>query len=170
MPHLPCPAWQLAISSSHLIVLWLWPCSLKQRTQFNSRLISVTAPPTLLASPSPCRATLVSVVSHLPHLSYYSQLPHLFRIPFALFCRIIERRSMNSSQSTMPPQSRPPSCLLPLLLFLLLRLYLPLLTGRRTASFYLHTFGINWSSLFRVSFLTPFPSPSFPPWSGTTHT
>lgn len=166
MPHLPCPAWQLAISSSHLIVLWLWPCSLKQRTQFNSRLISVTAPPAPLAAPLPCHTCL----SCVPLASLVLLLPAASLVPNSLciIFRIIERRSMNSSQSTMPPQSRPPSCLLPLLL--LLSLYLTLLTGRRTASFYLHTFGINWSSLFRVSFLTPIPSPSFPPRSGTTHT
>lgn len=168
MPHLPCPAWQLAISSSHLIVLWLWPCSLKQRTQFNSRLINVTAPPALLACPSPvphlsqlCPTCLTCLTT--PSCLTCSEFPlHYFQDYRKTLNEFQPEHNAFSASSALLPPALP--------LPLLLRLYLTLLTGGRTASFYLHTFGINWSSLFRVSFLTPFPSPSFPPRSGTTHT
>lgn len=143
-------------TSSHLIVLWLWLCSLKQRTQFNSRLISVTASPQL----------------HLPPPSPLPLMPHLSQLcpscltclttPSCLTCAEFPLHyfaGLSKDAQWIPDRAQclyshafhPPLPSISLSASLCCQV-------ERTALFYLHTFGINWSSLYRVSFLIPFPS------------
>lgn len=156
-PHLP------HAFGSHLIVL----CSLKQRTQFNSRLISVTASPQLhLPAPPP-----LPLVPHLSQLC--PSCLTCLTTPSCLTCAEFPLHyfaGLSKDAQWIPARGK---CLYSLIyprqpptLLLLLCLFLTLLAGRKD---YLVLFTYLWHKL--VEFISCFvPHSLVPPWSGTTHT
>lgn len=128
-----------------------------QRTQFNSRLISVTAAPQLHLPPPLPSLSCHTCLSCVPVASLVLLLPAASLVPNSL-CIILQdyRKTLNEFQTEHNASTRMPPTLV-LLFHLSLSASLSCQVGR-TALFYLHTFGINWSSLYCVSFLIPFPS------------
>lgn len=147
-PHLP------HAFGSHLIVL----CSLKQRTQFNSRLISVTASPQLhLPAPPPFRSCH-TCLSCVPVASLVLLLPAASLVPNSLYIILQDYRKTLNEFQPEENASTVSSTLASLPHFSSFSVSSSLCWQvGRTTLFYLHTFGINWSSLYRVSF----PIPSF---------